>query len=188
MVALPTLTVEGLRTPEFLRKSYFVSKFTLTGTAAGEPPGARTALESLRVPFTTASPPCETMVASRSSKPPRPAEGSTTPEAARFIDEIVSLASIGVSAASVASSGPAVPSSLNLPPPGKSVLTWSGNFELLEISDVFTSTWSYVLRFCELVVPMVMRPSLRSSLAMEMAAPGLAFPPDGFVAAPANDE
>jgi len=53
-----------------------------------------------------------------------------------------------------------LPSSLNVPPPGKSAVTVTGNFELMETSEAVTLTWSYVLRFSEFVEPTMMLPSL----------------------------
>src|SRR5206468_8176039 len=98
--ALPILSVDGLSTPASLRRLYFVAKFTVTGTPAGEPPATNSALDSLALPLVCASPPCEDRLASRSTIPPRPMEGSRNPVEARFNPATFSLAFSGVSAVS----------------------------------------------------------------------------------------
>ena len=84
----------------FPRRLYLVLKFTVTGTPAGEPPATKSALESLAFPLVCASPPCEERLASRSTMPPRPMEGSRKPVEARFKSVTLSLAFRGVSAVS----------------------------------------------------------------------------------------
>ncbi len=140
--ALPIFSVEGSRTPRFLRRSYFVLKSTTTGMAAGEPPAMSKALESFALPLTFASPFCEAMVASRSSRPPSPAEGSRMPVVARFRLLTVSLAFTGVSAVFSWSRGPAVPSSLRSPPPGRLAVTVTGNLVVSETLEAVRSTLS----------------------------------------------
>ena len=63
-----------------------------------------------------------------------------------------------------------MPSSLNLPPAGRSAVTVTGDLEVSETSEAVTLTWSYVLRFCEFVEPTRMLPSLSVSLLIETSA------------------
>src|SRR6266446_3903952 len=165
--ALPIFSVEGSRTPWFLRKSYFVLKSTTTGTAAGEPPATSNALESFALPLKCASPFFDAMLAFRSSRPPSPAEGSSRPVVARFRLLMVSLAFTGVSAVFSWSRGPAVPSSLRLPPPGRLAVSVTGNWVVRETLDAARSTLSYLLRFWELVEPITKLPFRNSSFSTE---------------------
>ena len=52
----PIFSVEGLRTPAFLRRSYRVLKSTVTGTPAGDPPAINRAFESLALPLVSRFP------------------------------------------------------------------------------------------------------------------------------------
>src|SRR5260370_269923 len=139
---LRPVRVEGSGEQEFLRRLYFVAKFPVTGPPAGEPTATKSALESLTLPLVWASPPFEERLASRSAIPPSPAEESRKPVEARSKPVTFSLASRGVSAVSASSTGPAVPSSLNLPPLGRSALTNTGNLVVNEPSETVTRTLS----------------------------------------------
>src|ERR1700734_2622487 len=138
--AVPILSTDGFSTPVFLTRSYFVSKLTVTGSDAGLPPATSRALESFVVPLVDAEPFCEEMLPSRSRMPPRPADGSTKPVDARLRELTVIFASRGVRTELVSFTGPAVPSTLKLPPPGRSAVTVTGNLETSETLEATTPT------------------------------------------------
>ena len=79
-----------------------------------------------------ASFPFEFTVPLRSAIPWIPAAGSMNPDAARFIFCTEIFAFSGVSAASLASMGPAVPVSFMFPPAGRFAVISNGNDELNE--------------------------------------------------------
>src|ERR1700722_12816137 len=138
--AVPILRTDGFRTPVFLTRSYFVSKLTLTGSLAGVPPATRSAFESFVVPLVDAEPLADEMFPSRSRMPPRPADGSRKPVEARFRELTVIFASSGVRTEFVSLTGPALPSTLKLPPPGRSAVTVTGNLEASETFEAVTLT------------------------------------------------
>ena len=139
---MPIFRVDGFTTPVFLRRSYLVSKSTTTGTEDGEPPATSNALESFMFPLVSAMPLRELRLASTSTRPLSPAEGSRNPVEARFRPVTCNLALSGVRAALLESTGPISPLNLNFPPPGRSTETVSGNFALIETCDASTFTWS----------------------------------------------
>src|SRR5439155_14368726 len=99
-------------------------------------------LSAYIVPFEHSTRQSEATVQSKSAKPAIPDDGSTKPEAARSSRLTSNFASRGVCTASFWLIGPALPSSFKLPPPGRSAVAVSGNWELKEKLRAVTFTLS----------------------------------------------
>jgi hypothetical protein len=91
---------------------YFVLKSSITGRPDGEPPATSSAFEILAIPLMSLSSFLEAIVASTSSRPPRPTEGLRNPLAARLSALTVTFPSSGVSDASSWFIGPTVPANM----------------------------------------------------------------------------
>ena len=104
-LALPIFATDGLITPVPFCRSYFVSKSSVSGTPDAWPPATSTAFDSFIVPFVAITPPWLTSVASISTMPPSPMDGSRNPVEARFRLAIFNFTSCGVNAASFWSTG-----------------------------------------------------------------------------------
>ena len=131
-----------MRVPLWVRRSYLESNETATGRDAGEPPATRSAFDSVALPTIAATPPLDAIVAVRLSSPL--VDGLRKPVLARLSPSMATMASSGVSVASVRSIGPTAPVRLNVPPPGNIAVAVIGQREPGDRSDAATLTWSYV--------------------------------------------
>src|SRR5579862_4218598 len=111
-----------------------------TGTRDGEPAGTSLILLALTVPFDVIWWPSDIRAPLKSTMPPTPVDGSTKPVDARSRCPTSSFAFRGVSDASVASIGPAFPSTFTVPSPGVLALKVNGNCDEYERSDASSST------------------------------------------------
>ncbi len=182
--AVPIFSTDGFKTPLFFVRSYLVLKFSSDGigrrsSALRDQQQLSRALQFL---FVSATPPCDATVASRSRMPPSPADGSRKPVEARFSELIVNFASSGVRTAFAGLCGPAVPSTLKLPPPGRSALTVNGNFEVREtFGKQRRSRCHTCCAFVIRVEPTVTFPFFNSSFATENWPPESPPPLDAGV-------
>ena len=115
---------------------------TSTSRPAGDPLVESLSLLAVAVPLLCSCLPLELTVPSKSAKPATPVEASTNPEAAKSSCFTLILASSGVAAASVESMGPALPSSVSDPPPGRLADRLKGNSEVKEKFCTAMSTLS----------------------------------------------